>query len=75
MHLHNLHHNVVKDNLLPEFFRYFLVLDVERDFERFLGSTGLLDKGALLGPTSTSSSDSASLLLMLLVLTVDVLAY
>ena len=54
-------------------FRYFLALNVERDFERFLGSTGLLDQGALLELTSLSSSDSASLLLMLLVLAVDVL--
>ena len=54
-------------------FRYFLVLDVDRVFERFLGSTGLLDEGALLGLTSISSSDSTSLLLMLLVLAVDVL--
>ena len=45
-------------------FRSFLVLDVERDFERFLGSTGLLDEGTLLGLTSISSSDSASLLLL-----------
>ena len=52
-------------------FRYFLVFDVERDFERFLGSTGLLDEGVLLGLTSISSSDSASLLLH--VLAVDVL--
>ena len=54
-------------------FRYFLVLDIKQDFERFLGSTGLLDEGALLELTSTSSSHSASLLLMLLVLAVDVL--
>ena len=53
--------------------RYFLVLDVERDFECFMGSIGLLDEGALLGLTSISSSDAASLLLMLLVLAVDVL--
>ena len=73
MHLHNLRHNVAKDNLLNKFFGYFLVLDVKRDFERFLGSTGLLVEGALLGLTSISSSDSASMLLMLLVLAVDVL--
>ena len=61
MHLRNLRHIVAKDNLLPKFFRYFLVLDVERDFERFLGSTGLLDEGALLELTSISSSDSTTL--------------
>ena len=33
-------------------FRYFLVLDVEQNFEYFLGSTGLLDEGALLELTS-----------------------
>ena len=54
-------------------FMYFLLLDIELDFERFLGSTGLLDEGALLELTSISSSDSASLLFMLLVLAVDVL--
>ena len=61
MHLRNLRHIVAKDNLLPKCFRYFLVFDVGRDFERFLGSTGLLDEGALLELTSISSSDSTTL--------------
>ena len=72
IHLHNLHHNVAKDNL-PKFFMYFPVHDVKQDFKRFLGNIGLLDEGALLGLTSISSLDSASLLLVLIELAVDVL--